>query len=155
MNSSTQRLTRRRCLAVIAAIGSAVAAGCSGDTPNGTAPSQDSTSEPNQSTKNNSDPTVLENPESSLSDVVSPGKVTYADDPNWRMHGHDTGNSFVNPQVNGPSGDPSVQWTFDRDIFPTGSLSQHQPLIVDETVYTCQFNIPDMDHGPVKPGRLR
>jgi hypothetical protein len=71
------------------------------------------------------------------------------------MHGHDTGNTFVNPHADGPSGDPSVQWTFERDIFPSGTLQYHQPLIVDGTVYTYQFNRPEQDYTPVEDGNVK
>ncbi|ERG87871.1 MAG: hypothetical protein J07HX5_00012 [halophilic archaeon J07HX5] len=150
-DSNIPQHTRRRYLATV---GTAIAAGCSGDTPSEVQPSQNTTHNPNQSSRNGSDLTILEDSEGSLSDVVSPGNVTYGDDPNWRMHGHDTGNSFINPHADGPSGSPSVQWTFERDIFPTGSLIHHQPLIVDGTVYTYQFNVSARDHTPVKNGNI-
>lgn len=153
-SSNTPQRTRRRYLAAVAAVGSAVAAGCSGDTPGETRPPQNTTPGPNQSTRNDTDPTAPENSEAGLSDVVSPGEVTYGNDPNWRMYGHDTGNSFVNPHADGPSGDPSVQWTFEQDVFPTGSLMHHQPLIVDGTVYTCQFNDPNQNLTPVEDGNI-
>jgi len=65
------------------------------------------------------------------------GNVAYTDDPNWRMSGHDTGNTFTNLHAEGPSDDPSIRWTFERN---TGGLmtgyNLHHPLIVNGTVYT-------------------
>ncbi|WP_241431532.1 outer membrane protein assembly factor BamB family protein [Natrialba hulunbeirensis] len=65
------------------------------------------------------------------------GDTTYTDDPNWRMLGHDTGNTFHNPHADGPSDDPSVQWTLnDSTGEETSGHPRRHPLIVDGTVYT-------------------
>ncbi len=49
------------------------------------------------------------------------------------MHGHDTANSFRNQHAEGPSDDPSIQWTFN----PGSSTLAYHPTIVDGTVYAC------------------
>jgi len=147
--------TRRQYLATIAALGAIVTAGCSGDDSNGNGASKDNTtSTPSRSTANNGDSDVAEQPGDGWDEISPGGDIKYGDDPDWRMHGHDTGNTFVNPHADGPSEDPSVQWTFERDIFPNGTLRYHQPLIVDGTVYTYRFNRPERDHIPVEDGNL-
>lgn len=76
-------------------------------------------------------------------DIVPPGELDVSgerrlvDDPNWRMLGHDTGNTFTNPHAAGPSDDPSVVWTIeDSTLGLMDGYRYHHPLIVDGTVYT-------------------
>jgi len=63
------------------------------------------------------------------------------------MLGHDTGNTFTNPHASGPSDDPEIRWTFERNT--GGLLTDYQtfhPLIVDGTVY---ISAPDTQSGDV------
>ena len=73
--------------------------------------------------------------------VADPGEPLYTDDSNWRLIGHDTGNSFRNPHAAGPTSDPTVQWTFDTNVHGNLDLV-HQPAIVDGTVYTRELLTP-------------
>ncbi|WP_247730193.1 PQQ-binding-like beta-propeller repeat protein [Halovivax limisalsi] len=65
------------------------------------------------------------------------GEITYRDDPNWRLLGHDTGSTFHNPHADGPSDDPQVRWTVQGINDPLAGFNHH-PLIVDGTVYVIQ-----------------
>jgi outer membrane protein assembly factor BamB len=64
------------------------------------------------------------------------GETDYTDDSNWRMFGHDTGNTFRNPHAEGPSDDPSIQWTLDGvGDHMAVDFQYYHPLIVDGTIY--------------------
>jgi hypothetical protein len=76
-------------------------------------------------------------PAEAWGDVDPTGVPAYADDPNWRLAGHDTGNTFHNPHAEGPSDDPEIRWRFDGSGSTAFSNYRvHSPLIVDGTVYT-------------------
>ena len=76
-------------------------------------------------------------PAEAWGDVDPTGVPAYADDPNWRLAGHDTGNSFHNPHAEGPSDDPEIRWRFGGSGSTAFSNYRvHSPLIVDGTVYT-------------------
>ena len=104
--------TRRQYLTAIAALGGVATAGCSGNdsSGNGTSgnrtPQNNTTSRPNQSTGDEGDSDVSEQPGDGWDEITPDGDIEHGDDPDWRMHGHDTGNTFVNPAADGPSGDP-------------------------------------------------
>jgi len=153
--------TRRRVLYTLGAAGFLSIAGCSGDddteetppaTPTETPPSTPTETpaptpdhaaspSPSPSPSEGSQTTPTEPTDQTTDpwgDINPTGKLQYADDPNWRMLGHDTGNTFTNPHAEGPSDDPSVQWVIEDDIAPTiDGYRHHHPLIVDGTVYTA------------------
>ncbi|QCC57915.1 PQQ-binding-like beta-propeller repeat protein [Natrinema thermotolerans] len=111
------RPTRRRILGTLSSASLAAIAGCSRETGSG-----------------DSERTADDGP---WDDLDLSGNLTFEDDPNWRMLGHDTGNTFTNPQADGPSDDPSVQWTVeDTASAAFDGYRCHHPLIVDGTVYT-------------------
>ncbi|WP_049926097.1 outer membrane protein assembly factor BamB family protein [Halopiger goleimassiliensis] len=130
VSESFSKKTRRRVLATLSSAGLAAVAGCSSDE-----------TDPDESSDPQTEP--WDGPELS-------GAVTFADDPNWRLLGHDTGNTFTNPHAEGPSDDPSVQWTLERTASPIVDWYQHhQPLIVDGTVYATVEEPADDEHnGP-------
>jgi len=144
-NKSPQ-LTRRRVLRTLGAAGLLGIAGCSGDddtTPPPATPTEtpaftpDNSSSPSRSDGGQTTPTEQPDRTDPWGDINPTGKPQYADDPNWRMLGHDQGNTFTNPHAEGPSDDPSVQWVIKDNILPTIDGYRHQhPLIVDGTVYT-------------------
>jgi outer membrane protein assembly factor BamB len=159
-NKSSQS-TRRRLLRALGAAGFLGIAGCSGDddtdeatpppetpteTPLPTTPTETQTATPDHSPSpspspsEGSQPSPTESPDQRRDpwgDIEPTGVPAYADDPNWRMLGHDLGNTFTNPHASGPSDDPSVRWSIERDLAPAinGNII-HDPLIVDGTVYT-------------------
>jgi len=141
--------TRRRVLRTLGAAGLLGIAGCSGDDDtDGTSPPATPTETPVSTPDNSSSPspsrghqtTPTEQPDQTTDpwgDIDPTGEPQYADDPNWRMLGHDQGNTFTNPHAEGPSDDPSVQWVIEEDIAPAiDGYITHHPLIVDGTVYT-------------------
>jgi len=142
-----EKLARRRYLAGLATLGSVAVAGCFGDDSRQRDDSEtsDATSGPDGPDNGTDEPTAV-----SPWDAIDPaGEPHYTDDPDWRMHGHDIGNSFINPHAPGPSNNPIVQWTFERNRF---AAQVHHPLIVDGTVYTWVQNVPNNDYLPVEDG---
>lgn len=134
--------TRRRFIAVLAAT---TFTGCSGETADPSATEQPATNNSSPVSRLRSDvednssisdstPEDEDEPEPTVGwQINDPGQPQHVDDPNWRMHGHDTANSFRNPHAEGPSNNPSIQWTFD----PATSVLAYHPTIVDGTVYAC------------------
>jgi hypothetical protein len=136
--------TRRRYLATLVALGSGALAGCLSDETDDTdtVDFDDTSVNQNRSdishnvTNDNGDGDAPEEePGRSWNEYDCTGEPHYTDDPDWRMMGHDTGNSFVNPHAEGPSDDPDIQWVFERSTsLSPGTLDQH-PLIIDGDVY--------------------
>ena len=113
--------TRRRVLQTLSSAGVVGSAGCVvGDGHESDSPDETGTSAPDRWTE-----------------LTLSSETTSTDDPEWRMLGHDTGNTFHNPHAEGPSDDPTVRWTVggSTDTSFSGYV-HHQPLIVDGTVYT-------------------
>jgi len=139
MARQSHRQSRRRVLSILATAGSLGLAGCFGEndptTETNTTKPSNSTDQPTKTNETTDTEQALD--EESWDETVRNGKTHYTDDPNWRMLGHDTGNSFINPHAEGPSDNPSVQWTIEgvtTAIFD--GYRYHHPLIVDGTVYT-------------------
>lgn len=84
-----------------------------------------------------------------LAKSLSTEELAFGMDSNWRLYGHDTGNTFANPRADGPAENPSLQWQFDwttDGADGNGNLAgyfQSTPLIVDGTVYTVADNEDD------------
>ena len=158
----SSQLNRRRFLSALGAAVLLGSAGCSGDddteetppqttpteTPPPTTPTEtpvstpDPTSSPSPSPTPSDDgqATPTESPDRTTDpwgDIEPTGKPQYTDDPNWRMVGHDLGNTSCNPHAEGPSDDPSIQWVLETSLYPSiNNYTFHHPLIVDDTVYT-------------------
>jgi len=107
------------------------------ETPSSPTETPEQESSPTPSDDDSTTPEDPSEPVERWGDIDPTGNPRYTEDPNWRMLGHDMGNTFCNPQASGPSEDPSVQWSIGDDLTPViDSYMNHQPLIVDGTVYT-------------------
>ena len=153
--------TRRRALKALATAGFAGIAGCTNSDDNGTATSTDgdttdmplsqrptpTTDPPSTATETNSYTGTIQprrlcgeeettKPPADPWETIEPtGIPAYHDDPNWRVMGHDTGNTFRNPHANGPESDPTVRWTYECGGNALSNRMVYTPAIVDGTVY--------------------
>ncbi|WP_254863594.1 PQQ-binding-like beta-propeller repeat protein [Halovivax gelatinilyticus] len=137
------RFTRRTALSMLGTVGAFAAAGCTAPGARTNETNTSAGSEPKETapTEPPDDPPADYDdwPDPPCTDCTVDFSTPPAyDDDNWRMLGYDPGNSFVNPHADGPSDDPSVQWTFERNFLSMGASRFHHPLIVDGTVYTTQ-----------------
>lgn len=151
---SDSALQRRRYLFALASAGMIGTAGCLGgsdDTDGNTTGNGSDTKRNDGGPQDGDDPQSGDDSSNDGTDdqpdevgwvVADPGEPLYTDDPDWRILGHDTGNSFRNPEAEGPTSDPTVQWTFDTNVHSTFDMV-HQPAIVDGTVYTRELLNPE------------
>jgi len=146
------RLTRRHIIRSVAAVNALAITGCLDEdeptdsentttTPsnvNETAPTDSGNGEQSDnSSETDDDDSPEEEIEESWGDHNPTGETLYTDDPNWRMLGHDTGNTFTNPHASGPSDDPSIRWALEGETAGViDDYIHYHPLIVDGTVYT-------------------
>lgn len=138
--------SRRRALQTIATAGMIGITGCTtnSDSPSTPTKSPGSTDQPTRTTTDPNtitarhfppeEETVTE-PADPWEDIEPTGIPAYHDDPNWRVMGHDTGNTFSNPHADGPDSDPTARWTYECGGDPLNSRMVYTPAIVDGTVY--------------------
>ncbi|MEF8975842.1 MAG: PQQ-binding-like beta-propeller repeat protein [Halapricum sp.] len=139
--------TRRRALQTIATAGLIGITGCTNKDDGSTKASSRQSKATDQPPGTTTDPNTLTlqeyppeeetitEPADPWEDIEPTGIPAYHDDPNWRVMGHDTGNTFSNPHADGPDSDPTVRWTYECGGDPLNSRMVYTPAIVDGTVY--------------------
>lgn len=128
-------VTRRRALQMAITASIIGITGCTDRSGSDTTPQKTRTQQREETAATTTTKTPTDSTPDFWEDIEPTGIPAYHDDPNWRMTGHDTGNTFSNPHADGPDSDPTVRWTFDAGGQPLDHHRYYTPLIVDGTVY--------------------